>query len=105
MIKKEEMKIDAHNHIISSDLFEKISSQTSYNVRRDQDGNLVTTRAGGNKIPMISIKDRIAEMDYYGINRQILSFIIFRFFSELRADFDWVILRDYITSLKIRPLI
>lgn len=77
---KHAMKIDVHNHILSTDLFERIASQTSYKVKRDPNGNILTVI--GNTMPIISIEERLAEMDYYGIDRQVLSFVIFRFFEE-----------------------
>ena len=74
------MRIDVHNHILSPDIFERIEAQTSYRLMRDPSGNILTTI--GNPIPIISTEERFAEMDHYGIDRHILSFLTFNFFTE-----------------------
>lgn len=74
------MKIDVHNHILALDIFERIESRTSYELRRDRNGNILTVI--GNTMPIITIEERLAEMDYYGIDRQVLSFLTFNFFTE-----------------------
>ena len=74
------MRIDVHNHILSSDIFERIESRTSYKLSKDPDGNIVTIM--GNTMPIVTIEERLAEMDHYGIDRQVLSFLTFIFFPQ-----------------------